>query len=58
MKDTFDLLDTFGDGKVTPPAFFHKIRNHLSTISLLMTPAIKIPAIERTYTLEKVLFDL
>lgn len=58
LKDTFELLDTFGDGKISVRAFFQKLRTQMSIISLQMTPVIQIPSIERTYTLEKVLFDL
>jgi hypothetical protein len=51
-------LDTFGDERVSLRAFFQRVRSHPSRLSLLSADAVRFPEIGRTYSLEKVLFDL
>jgi hypothetical protein len=58
LKDIFDTLDTFGNERVSTRAFFQRVHNHPSSLSLLATEAVRFPQIGRAYSLEKVLFDL
>jgi hypothetical protein len=58
LKAIFDTLDTFGNEKICIKMFYQRIRNNPSCLSLLSSEAVDYPEIQRTYTLEKVLFDL
>lgn len=51
LKNIFDTLDTFGNEQINLKAFFKKVKNNPSSISLLSTPAISYPEIKRIYTL-------
>jgi len=58
MKTIFDTLDTFGNETIHIYPFFKKLKAYHSNPSLIFTPVIDFPEINRIYTLKKVVFDL
>ena len=58
LKYIFDTLDTFGNERISMKVFLQRIKSSALSITLLSQKAIFYPSIERTYTLEKIFFDL
>lgn len=58
LRAIFDTLDTFGNEKICMKSMLQKIKNSPNCVSLLSSPAVEYPTIDRQYTLEKIFFDI
>lgn len=58
LKEIFELFDTFGNENIQLKQFLHKFKTSSRYNNLLEKEVIHFPAIQRSYSLKKILFEI